>query len=319
METNNSIADIHWLMNMLQNIDVGLMVVDQQYNVQVWNSFMENHSGHSPTDVIGKNIFKLFSDIPEDWFRRKTESVFLLNNQSFTTWEQKEYLFKFKNYRPITGTAEFMYQNVTLIPLLSADSTINHVGIIIYDVTDIAVSKLQLENANKQLKSLSRTDALTKLNNRGYWETCLIQEYNRTRRTKQPCTLLIFDIDHFKKVNDTYGHQAGDEVIRNVASILTASIRATDIAGRYGGEEFVVLLIDTISENANIFSERLRKKIESITVHHEQHEIKFTISLGMADMSTPMKDHKHWLECADSALYEAKGSGRNRSIIYSPK
>jgi diguanylate cyclase len=306
-------------MNMLQNIDVGLMVVDRHYDIQVWNSFMENHSGHSPTDVIGNNIFTLFSDIPEDWFRRKTESVFLLNNQSFTTWEQREYLFRFKNYRPITGTAEFMYQNVTLIPLLSADSAINHVGVIIYDVTDIAVSKLQLENANKQLKSLSRTDALTKLNNRGYWETCLIQEFNRSKRTKQPCTLLIFDIDHFKKVNDTYGHQAGDEVIRNVASILTASIRATDIAGRYGGEEFVVLLIDTVAENANIFSERLRKKIESITIHHEQHDIKFTISLGMAEMNETIKDHKHWLECADNALYQAKGSGRNRSIIYSPK
>lgn len=312
-------SDIHWLMNMLQNIDMGLIVVDRNYDVQVWNSFMENHSGHSPTNVIGRNVFKLFSDIPEDWFRSKAESVFLLNNRSFITWEQRKYLFKFKNYRPITGTAEYMYQNVTLIPLLSADGAINHVGIIIYDVTDIAVSKLQLENANKKLQSLSRTDALTGLNNRGYWESCLIQEFNRAKRTRQACTLLIFDIDHFKKVNDTYGHPAGDEVIRNTASTLASSIRATDIAGRFGGEEFVVLLIDTGAQNANIFSERLRKKIEAITVRHEGREINYTISLGLAEMNETIKDHKHWLECSDNALYEAKKSGRNRSIIYVPK
>ena len=319
MDIKNSIADIHWLMNMLQNIDIGLMVVDRLYDVQVWNSFMENHSGHSPSNVIGKNLFKIFPGIPEDWFRRKAESVFLLNNRSFTTWEQKEYLFKFKNYRPITGTADFMYQNITLIPLLSADGTINHVGVIIYDVTDIAISKLQLESANKKLQSLSRTDALTQLNNRGYWESCLIQEYNRVKRTRQPCTLLIFDIDHFKKVNDTYGHQAGDEVIRNISGILTDSVRVTDIAGRYGGEEFVVLLIDTKADNANTLSERLRNKAEASLVCHEQHKINYTISLGMAEMNATIQDHKHWLECADNALYQAKGSGRNRSIIYVPK
>ena len=319
MDIKNSIADIHWLMNLLQNIDIGLMVIDRKYDVQVWNSFMENHSGHSPTEVIGKNIFKLFNDIPQDWFTRKTESVFLLNNRSFTTWEQRDYLFKFKNYRPITGSADYMYQNITLIPLQSADGVINHVGVIIYDVTDIATGKLQLESANIQLQSLSRTDALTQLNNRGYWETCLIQEYQRVKRTRQPCTLLIFDIDHFKKVNDTYGHQAGDEVIRNISNILSSSIRSTDIAGRYGGEEFVVLLIDTVADKANIFAERLRKKAEATLVTHEQHNIHYTISLGLADIGDAIKDHKHWLECADGALYEAKKTGRNRSIIYSGK
>ncbi len=307
---------MHWLMDMLQNIDIGLVVIDQNYDIHVWNSFMENHSGESPTGVIGKNIFEKFTDIPEKWLKRKAESVFLLGNRSFTTWEQREYLFQFKNYRPITGTADFMYQNITLIPLLSIDSTVKHVGVIIYDVTDIAISKLQLEQTNLQLQSLSRTDALTQLNNRGYWETCLIAEYNRSKRTRQPCTLLIFDIDHFKKVNDTYGHQAGDEVIRNVSEILRKSIRVSDIAGRYGGEEFVVLLIDTVATNALIFSERLRKKIEAEVVTYEGNEIKYTISLGLAEMHGSTKDYKHWLECSDNALYQAKDSGRNCSIIY---
>ena len=317
MDSKSSIADLHWLMDMLQNIDVGLVVVDRHYEIQVWNGFMENHSGLIPTDIINTNIFETFNDIPEEWFRRKVESVFLLNNRSFTTWEQRDYLFKFKNYRPITGPAEYMYQNITFIPLVSADGCVNHVGVIIYDVTDTAINKIQVHQANQQLEVLSQTDALTKLNNRGHWETCLVQEFKRAARTGQSCTLIMFDIDHFKNVNDTYGHQAGDEVIRNISSNISDSIRETDIAGRYGGEEFVVLLIDTAVSNAKIFSERLRKRIEAEVVTHEAVDIKYTISLGLAELDKSIKSHTQWIECADKALYEAKETGRNKTVIYS--
>ncbi|WP_455233898.1 sensor domain-containing diguanylate cyclase [Thiogranum longum] len=312
-----SLEEFHWLMDMIQTIDVGLVVIDRKYNVSVWNSFMQNHSGKPPHDVIGRNLFKLFSDIPEDWFRRKAESVFLLNNRAFTTWEQRPYLIKFKNYRPITGTAEFMYQNMTLIPLVSTDGAVNHVGVIIYDVTDMAVSKDQLENANSQLETLSRTDRLTELNNRGFWEECLISEFRRSKRTKQPSTLVMFDIDHFKKVNDSYGHQAGDEVIRNTAAILKQCARETDIAGRYGGEEFGVILIDTSASNALLFAERLRKTIEAQTVTHEGRDIAYTVSLGVAELTDDIKNHKQWIECSDQALYEAKHGGRNQAATYS--
>ena len=116
--------EFHWLMEMIQTIDVGLVVLDREYSIQVWNDFMANHSGKLPHEVIGKNLFQVFDSIPESWFRHKVDSVFLLKNRAFTTWEQRPYLFKFKNYRPITGTAEFMYQNITLIPLMSVDSRV---------------------------------------------------------------------------------------------------------------------------------------------------------------------------------------------------
>ena len=304
-------------MNMIQTIDVGLVVIDVEYRIQVWNGFMANHSGKAPHDVIGKNLFATFDTIPETWFRHKAESVFLLKNRAFTTWEQRPFLFRFRNYRPITGTAETMYQNITLIPLVSADGKVSHIGIIIYDVTDMAVGKMQLEQANDELEALSRTDRLTGLNNRGYWEECLIAEFKRVHRTKAPCTLVLFDIDHFKKVNDTYGHQAGDEVIRVTAKLLTECKRTTDIAGRYGGEEFAVILIDTVPEGAMVFAERLRKQVENHTVTHDGKDIRFTISLGLAQCSEDIRDHPHWIECSDQALYKAKQSGRNRSIVYS--
>jgi len=297
-------------MEMIQTIDVGLVVLDREYSIQVWNDFMANHSGKLPHEVIGKNLFQAFDSIPESWFRHKVDSVFLLKNRAFTTWEQRPYLFKFKNYRPITGTAEFMYQNITLIPLMSVDSRVTQVGVIIYDVTDMAVGK-------KQLESLSRTDRLTELYNRGYWEECLVSEFQRIRRTKQPCTLCLFDIDHFKNVNDTYGHQAGDEVIRVTARLLRECMRGTDIAGRYGGEEFTVILIDTDAKGAMIFAERLRKTIENHPVIHGDKKICYTISLGLAECGDKLRNHEKWIECSDQALYQAKETGRNNTVIYS--
>jgi diguanylate cyclase (GGDEF)-like protein len=313
------IKELHWLMDMLQNIDIGLVVLDRAFNIQVWNSFMENHSGMPPRRVIGKNLFKLFGDVPEDWFRQKLETVFLLNNSAFTIWEQRPYLFRFSDYRPITGTAEFMYQNTTLIPLLSADGKVNHVGIIIYDVTDIAINRSRLQQANQQLEHLSQTDRLTRLYNRGYWEECLKKEFIRIQRTGEACSLVIFDIDHFKQVNDSYGHQAGDEVIRVTAQKLVETHRNTDISGRYGGEEFVAILVNTDKDGALYFAERLRKKIEQLTVKHDQQDIRYTISLGIAEFNKELQNYQQWIEHADLALYEAKHSGRNRSVVFSKK
>ena len=305
------LSEVHWLLDMLQSIDVGLVVLDRNYCVQVWNGFMMNHSGLPPQQVIGQPFLKLFPDVPGDWFRRKVESVRLLKNRAFTTWEQRPYLLRFKNYRPITGAAEYMYQNITFIPLTSITGEVEHIGVVITDVTDIAIGQRDLEAANQELGHLSRTDRLTQLNNRGYWEESLEHEFRRLKRTHRPGTLVMFDIDHFKKVNDTYGHPAGDEVIRQTAAMLRQTMRTTDVAGRYGGEEFVVLLVETPAEGAHTFAERLRATIAALTIRHDQHEIRYTISLGVAEISMQLETPKQWIECADRALYEAKHGGRN--------
>ncbi len=152
------VKDIQRLLGMLRAIDVGLIVLDEDFTIKVWNDFMTNHSGIRGEHVIGTNLFDRFNDLPESWLRNKTRSVFQLNNSAFTTWEQRPYLFKFKNYRPITGTADFMYQNITFLPLSSADGTVDHIGIIVYDVTDAAVGRLALEQANKELEELRKLD-----------------------------------------------------------------------------------------------------------------------------------------------------------------
>ena len=312
------IREIHWLMDMFQSIDVGIIVLDRQYRVHVWNGFMGNHSGQPGEKVVGSNIFSLFPEVPEQWFRRKVESVVMLKSRAFTTWEQRPYVFRFKNYRPITGNAEFMYQSVSFIPLVAVNGEVDYIGVVIYDVTDAALSKRDVEAANKLLEVLSRTDRLTQLNNRGFWEECLEREFRRVRRTHGPATLIMFDIDHFKKINDTYGHPAGDEVIRNTSALMRQASRETDILGRYGGEEFGIILVDTAAEGAAIMADRLRLAIEASVVHHDGKEIRYTISLGVAELPENIESHKQWIALSDQGLYAAKHGGRNQVVVQSP-
>lgn len=312
------LSDFHWLMDVLQNIDVGLIILDEEFNIQLWNSFMQNHSAMGPTDVLGKNIFESFPELPEPWFRQKVQSVFVLHNSAFTTWEQRPYLFKFKNYRPVTGIADFMYQNSTIIPLKDTRGKVEHICLIVYDVTEVAVNRLQIQAANQQLHEISRTDGLTGLLNRKTWELDAEQEYKRFKRHEHPSSLVMFDIDHFKNINDSYGHPAGDEVIRQTAAAVKSCIRDIDIAGRYGGEEFTIVLSDTDTEGALVVAERIRNKIQELTVHYEDFAIQFTVSLGVALLTQQMANRTAWIDCADKALYQAKKNGRNNSVIYTP-
>jgi PAS domain S-box-containing protein len=137
-------TEFHWLMDILQTIDVGLVVLDRSYSIKLWNGFMENHSGIRPDQAKGQNLFSLFSEIDEDWFKKKAETVFLLNTRAFTISEQRPYLFKFSNNHPITGRADFMYQNATIIPLNNVDGTTDNICLIVYDVTNSAMSKKDL-------------------------------------------------------------------------------------------------------------------------------------------------------------------------------
>jgi diguanylate cyclase (GGDEF)-like protein len=308
--------EFHWLLAIVQSIDVGVVVLDRNYKVEVWNTFMENRSGRLPSEAYEQSFFSLFPEVDEEWFRHKVDGVVTLGTPSFTIWEQRPYLVRFKNYQPVTGQEEFMYQNTTLLPLRATNGEIAHICLIIYDVTNVALNRRQLLTANKELQRLSSTDRLTGLYNRGHWEESLQREYARHRRYGSFAALVMFDIDHFKKINDTYGHQAGDQVIQRVAEVVREHIRSVDIAGRYGGEEFAVLMPDTELRGAAIFAERLRRSVEALQVSHEGQVITFTISLGVADLRSPSKDYKQLIEWADQALYASKKGGRNRVSVH---
>ena len=312
MSNSIELKDIHWLIDMIQNIDVGLVVIDLEMNIKVWNGFMENHSGLLAKNVVDRKLVSLFDEIPKAWLQQKINSVCLLKNKAFTTWEQRPYLFKFKGYRPITSNAEFMYQNVTFLPLTDIAGHVTQVSLIIYDVTDVALNRKAFQDASAKFEQLSQTDNLTQLYNQGYWKECCLNEYRRHSRTQLPSSLIMLDIDHFKNVNDTYGHPFGDEVIRGIATCLRSNMRETDVAGRYGGEEFTLILVDTDLQNAQLVAERIRLAIENTEFNFQGKNVNVTASLGIAQITKKIPDYKTWIKTADLGLYIAKEAGRNQ-------
>lgn len=277
---------------------------------------MQNHSATNAESVINTSLFTAFPEIDEMWFRRKAESVYLLKNSAFTTWEQRPYLFRFENYRPITGKAEFMYQNTTFIPIQNLSGQTDGICLIVYDVTEQAVNHLAFEAANEQLAIISQTDGLTGLLNRKTWEDHFEKEFERLRRYEEDASVIIFDIDHFKKVNDGYGHPAGDEVIRQTARIVESCLRKTDIAGRYGGEEYIIFLPHTSAEDSIELAERIRTAIESTPAYYEKQEMNYTVSLGISGYVPSLASPTAWIDTADQALYQSKQGGRNQYHIY---
>ncbi|MBD5770939.1 transcriptional regulator [Marinomonas colpomeniae] len=154
------LADLHWMFDMLHHIDVGLVVLNEKYEVQLWNSFMENHSGVSSSIAKQQSLLSIFPNLDTGWLRQKMDNVFGLKTPIYISWEQRPNLFPFKSYRPITGIANKMYQNVAIRPISSPNGAIKHLCLVVYDVTDIATNKIALSAANDKLKRL--TSALSK-------------------------------------------------------------------------------------------------------------------------------------------------------------
>ena len=176
----------------------------------------------------------------------------------------------------------------------------------------------QLREANTRLETLAMTDGLTGLFNRRYFDDMLLAEVRRTLRYKNPVSIILIDMDHFKDVNDTYGHPMGDEVLRNVGRTIAAKVRTTDVAARYGGEELAVILPETGEEGGAELAERLRKMIADIVHAHGGKTIRKTASLGVStfDGSDPPLGPDDLVRRADQALYEAKQAGRNRVVVW---
>jgi two-component system cell cycle response regulator len=172
----------------------------------------------------------------------------------------------------------------------------------------------QTKADNARLEALAHTDSLTHLLNRRALTIRLVAELERVRRYNSPLTMLMIDLDHFKLVNDTYGHLVGDEVLRGIATILQRSVRSVDMVARYGGEEFVVVLPETTEQGAVAFAERMRERVEEHKFEAARaHPARVTVSIGVSSFPAPhVESAEDLFARADAALYRAKEEGRNR-------
>jgi diguanylate cyclase (GGDEF)-like protein len=182
---------------------------------------------------------------------------------------------------------------------------------------DLGEREKELSQMNDRLLHISLTDGLTGDDNRRSLEQRLHEMFEHSLRLHEPISCVMCDIDHFKKVNDTYGHAAGDEVLKQFAEILKLEAREIDRVGRYGGEEFLLLLPGTVLDSAVTFAERVRQRVEENTFSFEGGTLKRTVSLGVASWPHPrIKGREEMLKAADDALYVAKEMGRNRVVRF---
>jgi diguanylate cyclase (GGDEF)-like protein len=172
-----------------------------------------------------------------------------------------------------------------------------------------------LQEKNRQLREMANRDGLTGLYNHRYFQESAAKDFQRAVRYNESLACVLFDIDHFKKFNDTYGHPIGDVVLRTLGGLVKDLMRDSDLAARYGGEEFALLLYHTEAKDAYNIAERLRKTVEEHKFQAEDLVLSVNISIGVACYYHPeITDAKSLIECADKALYRAKEEGRNRVI-----
>jgi len=292
-------------------LNSGVLVLDADFNIVLWNRFLQVHTDKVSDNIIGQSIFSAFPELPQRWLSRKLSSVLELNTPSFCSWQQRHHLFELPHTRPITTDSEFMAQNCTFLPI-ETDTKNRHICILIEDVTDACHYQMQLQKTLAEIAQISRIDGLTQIYNRKHWQDSLEQEYAKARRHDKKLSLIMLDLDHFKLLNDNYGHQGGDKVLIEVSALISALLRVEDTFGRYGGEEFAIILPETDSAGAIELAHRICRIIATTPLIYNDQGINVTVSLGVAQLSSKESNYEELITRADSALYEAKLKGRNQ-------
>ena len=191
----------------------------------------------------------------------------------------------------------------------------------LYTAERILKLEKSLKKANEEIRQLSITDPLTNCFNRGYLNQRLPHEISRSRRYSRPLSIIMCDIDHFKKINDAYGHQVGDEILKKLVESIKSEIRVgVDWIARYGGEEFIIVVPETNLEGAEVLAERLRQTVSKEIVKAEKKNLSITASFGVTCFDCSKHSDKTYSETmikeADSSLYQAKNEGRNRVKVF---
>ena len=257
--------------------------------------------------TLGRRLDELFPTSDFSPLARRIRQVRVLGNQAFFDPRTEESLFPFPNEQRLSKRFAEMQQKCVLTRLDRGPANEELYCLTINDMTTEMTIERLLEESNSLLAYQSRHDHLTEVHSRGYVLELLATELAKCRRYDSNLTIMLLDVDHFKAINDRHGHLCGDEVLVRLATRLRESVRETDRVGRYGGEEFIVLMPETAAHAGRVTAERCRRHIAES--HSTGPDV--TVSIGVAESHEP-HDADTLLLRADFALYRAKNKGRNR-------
>ncbi len=290
---------------LIENMSDGVLMLDAKNRVVDFNPAMKNHLGDASTSMLGRQVSELLGD----WLEQSDPLVDESQSQT--------------ELRMPNDPSRYLDLRVT--PLYDADRQLSGRLLVFRDITERKDVEKQLRNANRrlqsqlieigllqsQLREQAIRDPLTNLFNRRYLEETLDRELARAAREKYSVCIIMIDIDHFKQVNDTYGHEAGDFMLKAIADVLSGLSRRGDFACRYGGEEFVVVMSNVSMQVAYERAETLRGSLNTLRVPYGPHTLTATFSMGIASYPANGATHESLLRAADKAMYAVKVAGRD--------
>lgn len=284
---------------LLQMLSAAVCVIDRNLNVVFSNAAHDRIYECEPGDMVGHSI------------REFSEQGFQNASRDFRYFDAGKVVDDHEFYHK--GT----YYWVSVIPLKDQEGLVYSILVTLMDIGNIKEIEYELKKSNNILQAYSETDFLTGLYNRRAFDEILHSEIRHVRRSKSNLALILFDVDNFKLYNDFYGHLAGDEVLKEVANAAKQTLlREDDVICRYGGEEFAVILPNTDKEGALAIAERITQQVAALNIPNEKSPLGMvTISSGLCVMSRSASYEK-LIQSADTALYFAKRSGKNRVEVY---
>ncbi len=302
-----------WIHTIVTGItDYALLALDRDGTIQSWNPGMRQVTGFEAADAVGRPYSIIFPD--DDRLRHRTAER--LREADLSGWNLEEGWLRRANGEKYWGSCLIAPLNP---PECAADGTIEAdasatpcdderaYSLIVRDISD-------QREANEALRRSVFSDHLTGLvNRRAFYESAALA-LERCSRSNLPLAVIVFDADHFKVVNDTYGHATGDAVLRHLAAGLSANFRSTDIVARFGGEEFIVLMPSASEDDAMAMAQRMCQHISTNALTVDGLPIKYTVSAGVAGLTPDIGSIDELLKRADAAMYMAKADGRNRVV-----
>ena len=304
-ERNNKcmIIDNDFSKTILENLNDGVYLVDCDRKILYWNKGAENISGYTSSEVLGKRCSDNISHINEHGIQLcMTECPLAKTVSDSVPREMNLYIRHKKGHRvPV------------LARTIALRDSLEH-GIGAVEIFSDSSPKLAITQKIKELEKMALLDHLTELANRRYTELNIQTKLDELRRYGRPFGILYMDIDHFKNVNDSYGHDIGDKVLIMVANTFVKNVRASDIVGRWGGEEFLAIIPNITEEQLYFTANKLRVLVEQSGFSIDSGIVQVTISIG-ATLAQPKDTTETLLERADKLLYYSKATGRNRVSI----
>jgi diguanylate cyclase (GGDEF)-like protein len=308
-----------------QNMDflpLGILVLDTEFRVCFWNACLESWAGLDRSAVLGKDAAALFPQLARPLVATRLRDVFRGGPPAVFSYHLHNHMIP----SPLPGGANRL-QHTVAYGLRGADGDVTHAVLSLQDVTEIHTrlrenlriqAELERENklrrrVEKKLRELATRDMLTGVANRRSFLVQLGREVRRAQRHGHPLCLMAADLDHFKAINDTWGHQTGDELLKAFAAACKRQLRDFDSLGRVGGEEFGVILPETSPDGALVPAERIREAVREIALPNKGGRVSMTVSIGLTCLK-PGQDLKQFLNAADQAMYRAKAAGRDRVV-----